>query len=119
MDAHRLCDVLQIFFVLLFLEGNYEFLLHESNKVPYYFPHHLKVIWNVFLLSCSIYLPTISYVRWNATPLVILKHLYMSILHYSYILVTMRIIDNITRNAVKTWTATVSYYVIQHIRVEI
>jgi len=69
MDAHRLRDELQIFFVLPFLEGNYEFLLHERNKVPYHFPHHLKVMRNVFLLSCCMYtyLPNISYVHWNAS----------------------------------------------------
>ena len=80
MDAHRLRDELQIFFVLPFLEGNYEFLLHERNKVPYHFPHHLKVMRNVFLLSCCMYtyLPNISYVHWNASALIILRHFYMS-----------------------------------------
>jgi hypothetical protein len=119
MAAHRLCDELQLFFVPLFLKGNYEFLLHESNKVPYYFPHHLKVMWKVFLLSSCIYLTNISYVHWKTSALIILKHLSMTVLHYSYILVAMRIIDIITLTTVKNWTTAVSYDAIKHIRIEI
>lgn len=120
MEAHRLCDELQIFFLPLFLKGNYELLLHESNKVPYYVPHHLEVMRKVFLLYCCIYLPNISYVLWNISELIIFKHLYTSVLHYSYIIVAMKIIDIVICTTVKKiWTTTVSCDVITRIRFEI
>jgi len=93
MDAHRLCDELQIFFVPLFLKGNYEFLLYESNKVPYYVPHHLEVMRDVFLLSYCIYLTKISYVLWNTSALLILKHLYTSVLHFVFQVATQKFKD--------------------------